>query len=88
MNKKRILPALFTTTLLSLGLVVVSTPAKTEVVKAASEYVKANSIAVGDEVLLVYESNNMELSGISTTKTKYGIGTEYTDLPTAVCPAV
>ena len=32
MERRRILPALFTTTLLSLGLVVVSTPAKTEVV--------------------------------------------------------
>ena len=42
---------------------------------------KATSIAAGDEVLLVCESKKMELSGISTTSTKYGIGTAYTTNP-------
>ena len=42
---------------------------------------KATSIAAGDVVLLVCESKKMELSGISTTSTKYGIGTAYTTTP-------
>ena len=42
---------------------------------------KATSIAAGDVVLLVCESQKMELSGISTTNTKYGIGTAYSTTP-------
>ena len=42
---------------------------------------KATSIAAGDVVLLVCESKNMELSSISTTSTKYGIGVAYTTSP-------
>ena len=42
---------------------------------------KATSIAAGDVVLLVCESKKMELSGISTTNTKYGIGTAYSTTP-------
>lgn len=40
-------------------------------------YEKATDIAVGDTVVLVYEPKFMELSGISTTTTKYGIGASY-----------
>ena len=46
-----------------------------------AQYTKASSIAVGDVVVLVYESGKMELSGISTTSTKYGIGTAYNTTP-------
>ena len=42
---------------------------------------KATSIAAGDVVLLVCESKKMELSGISTTSTKYGTGVSYTTSP-------
>ena len=42
---------------------------------------KATSIAAGDVVALVCESKKMELSSISTTSTKYGIGTAYTSTP-------
>ena len=42
---------------------------------------KATSIAAGDVVLLVCESKTMELNGISTTSTKYGIGVAYTTSP-------
>ncbi len=44
-------------------------------------YEKATSIAAGDVVLLVYESGKYELSGISTTSTKYGTGATYTTAP-------
>ncbi len=47
---------------------------------------KATSIAEGDVVLLVYESSSKELSGISTTSTKYGIGTAYTTNPAGLYP--
>ena len=47
---------------------------------------KATSIQVGDVVLLVYETGSMELSGISTTGTKYGLGTSYTSSPAGVYP--
>ena len=46
----------------------------------------ATSIQVGDVVVLVTEYDNMELTGISTTSTKYGIGTEYQTVPTATYP--
>ena len=42
---------------------------------------KATSIAAGDVVVLVCESKKMELSGISTTSTKYGMGVAYTSTP-------
>ena len=42
---------------------------------------KATSIAAGDVVVLVCESKTMELSGISTTSTKYGTGETYTSTP-------
>ena len=42
---------------------------------------KATSIAAGDVVALVCDSKKMELSGISTTSTKYGIGVAYTSTP-------
>ena len=47
---------------------------------------KASSIAVGDKVILVNETNSKELSGISSTSTKYGLGQDYTDTPTGVFP--
>lgn len=43
---------------------------------------KANSVAVGDEVIVVYESDKKELSGIGGGNTKYGEGTDYTTTPT------
>ena len=42
---------------------------------------KASSIAVGDVMILVYETGSKELSAISTTSTKYGIGTSYSTTP-------
>ena len=42
---------------------------------------KATSIQIGDVVVLVTEGASMELTSISTTSTKYGIGTEYTSSP-------
>lgn len=42
---------------------------------------KATSIAAGDVVVLVCETKTMELSGISTTSTKYGTGETYTSTP-------
>ena len=45
---------------------------------------KATSIAAGDVVVLVCESKTMELSGISTTSTKYGIGETYTSTPAVI----
>lgn len=47
---------------------------------------KATSIAVGDKVILVYETDSKELGGISSTSTKYGLGQDYTDTPTGVFP--
>ena len=55
-------------------------------VYAADTYEKATSIAVGDTVLLVYETAKKELSAISTTSTKYGIGEDYTDAPAGKFP--
>ena len=50
---------------------------------AWAAFEKATSIAVGDQVVLVVEKSTtlMELSSISTTSTKYGIGTAYTETP-------
>lgn len=47
---------------------------------------KATSIAVGDKVILVYETDSKELGGISSTTTKYGLGEAYTDTPTGIFP--
>ena len=47
---------------------------------------KASSIAVGDKVILVYETDSKELGGISSTSTKYGLGEAYTGTPTGVFP--
>ena len=48
---------------------------------AADTYELASSIAVGDTVVLAYTSGTMELNGISTTSTKYGLGVAYTTAP-------
>jgi hypothetical protein len=50
-------------------------------VSAADKWEKATSIAVGDTVTLVCESKKMEISSISTTSTKYGIGKAYSSSP-------
>ena len=47
---------------------------------------KASSIAVGDKVILVYETDSKELGGISSTSTKYGLGEAYTGTPAGVFP--
>ena len=52
----------------------------------SGETAKATSIAVGDVVYLVYEDGSYELSGISTTSTKYGIGTSYETTPAGLYP--
>lgn len=49
---------------------------------ATSSYEKATSIVAGDTVVFAYEASKVELSGISSTKTKYGMTTEYQTLPT------
>lgn len=41
-------------------------------------YTKATSLKAGDKIVLVCEATSQELTGISTTSTKYGIGTPYT----------
>ena len=48
---------------------------------SAAGYAKATSIAVGDQVVLACENALMEMTAISTTKTKYGIGTAYSGAP-------
>ena len=48
---------------------------------AEDTYELATSIEVGDTVVLVCESKKMELSGISTTSTKYGLGVAYSSTP-------
>ena len=45
---------------------------------------KATSIAVGDTIVIVCEAKSMQLNGISTTSTKYGLGVSYTDTPVGV----
>lgn len=42
---------------------------------------KATSISVGDQVVFVCEDAGKEMTSISTTSTKYGIGTAYTTTP-------
>ena len=53
---------------------------------ATKTYEKATSIAVGDTVVLVCGDKNMELSAISTTSTKYGIGVAYSGVPAGAMP--
>ena len=53
---------------------------------ATKTYEKATSIAVGDTVVLVCGDKNMELSAISTTSTKYGIGVAYSGVPAGKMP--
>ncbi len=48
---------------------------------AADTYVKASSIAVGDKVVLVSETAGMEMTSISTSSTKYGVGTAFSGSP-------
>jgi len=48
---------------------------------AADTYELATSIEVGDTVVLVCKDKSMELNGISTTSTKYGLGVAYTTAP-------
>ncbi len=49
--------------------------------KAAGNYTKVTSLTVGDIVVFTCETAGMELSGISTTSTKYGLGNPYTGEP-------
>ena len=51
---------------------------------AAGDFVKVTSLSVGDRVVLVCESASSELSSISTTSTKYGIGTEFSGEPDGI----
>ena len=44
----------------------------------------AESLNVGDKVMLVCESASKQLNGISTTSTKYGIGAAYSSTPAEV----
>ena len=47
----------------------------------AASYTKATSISVGDSVVFVCDAVSMEMTGISTTSTKYGLGTEISSAP-------
>ena len=51
-------------------------------VMAADTYELASSIEVGDTVILVCKDKSMELNGISTSSTKYGLGVAYSSTPT------
>lgn len=44
-------------------------------------YSKATSIAAGDKVVFVCEDAGMEMTSISSTSTKYGVGTAFTTTP-------
>ena len=44
-------------------------------------FTKATSIAVGDKIVLICETAGMEMTSISTTSTKYGIGTAFSGTP-------
>ncbi len=48
---------------------------------AAGGYSKATSLSEGDRVILVCENVSMELGSISTTSTKYGVGTAFSGTP-------
>ncbi len=47
----------------------------------SATYSKATSIAAGDKVIFVCEGATTEMSGISTSSTKYGLGTDYSTAP-------
>ncbi len=49
-------------------------------------WTKASSIQVGDIVVFVTEDATKELSGISTTSTKYGLGSDYDTTPVGTYP--
>ncbi len=51
---------------------------------AAGDFVKVKSLSVGDRVVLVCEATSSELSSISTTSTKYGIGTAFSGEPSGI----
>lgn len=56
---------------------------------SAATYTKTDSIAIGDTVILVCETakdGKSELSGISTTSSKYGLGTVFSDSPAGLMP--
>jgi hypothetical protein len=56
-------------------------------VETAASFGVTNSISVGDTVYLAAgETYNVELNGTSTTSTKYGIATAYTDEPAKLDP--
>lgn len=71
---------LFTQLLLSATLIAGAAQAQTTTWRAAT------SIAAGDEVLLVYTPESVEMSGISTTSTKYGTSAAYTATPAGLFP--
>ncbi len=48
---------------------------------ASTGFAKATSISIGDIVVFVSESASQEMTSISTTSTKYGIGTTYANTP-------
>ena len=67
---------------IGVGVAVGSQGRKASVVKAASgSWEKASSIAADDVVVFVCEGVSKELTSISTTSTKYGIGSSYTSSP-------
>ncbi len=53
-------------------------------VAAATTLEKTNSIKVGDYIVIVSSDVAMELSGISTTSTKYGLGSAFTNAPSGL----
>lgn len=63
------------------GVVILNSGNNAVKAEAADSYEKATGIAAGDTVLLVCETRKMELSGISTSGTKYGTGVAYTTAP-------
>ena len=79
--KKGLVFLLAASTLFGLGFM-----GQTEKVEAAETYEKASSISVGDTVVMVYETGKKELSGISSTSTKYGTGVDYTSVPNGAYP--
>ena len=48
---------------------------------SAAGYAKATFIAAGDTVVLATDTAKMELTSISTTSTKYGVGTANSSVP-------
>lgn len=48
---------------------------------SSATWSKATSVEVGDKVIFVCEDASSEMTAISTTSTKYGVGTEYDGTP-------